>query len=479
MTTEQISMLVSRYLDATLEAGEDDRAMRDHISEAERESQIEGLSVGAEIAYEALTTNDHSKVRGIADDLLAESGMHLEPSSVQYRRLCRELLRAQIEVFEIEQERWGRPGRWASGLTGLWKPLSEPLGVTKARLEQPRAYPQDSPQEIPKETPTKLFSEVAAIYCQEHKRVPRYDKQVRVTFEKFLGIIGGDKPIGEICKADCRLYKQTLLKSVGDRRALGASTVNKRLRCIGHFWEWAQGQGFVPDEARSPVAGLTISARVEKKGKLERKPFTDADLKLILTHPTFIKQKTQRPERYWLVWILLATGARREEIAQLRMVDIQEEKVDSGETIHFFNITNEGKTQALKTAASKRRVPVHTGLVSLGFLEYVASMRRRKAERLFPGMRRTHNGYGDQAGQWFGIFIRSIGITDPGLVLHSLRHTVVTRLTAAGVPQEMREVLVGHATRGVHGQTYVHREGIPLALLKEHLEKLDFRGLLK
>lgn len=66
----------------------------------------------------------------------------------------------------------------------------------------------------------------------------------------------------------------------------------------------------------------------------------------------------------------------------------------------------------------------------------------------------------------------------PAKVIHSFRHTVVTRLTAAGAPQDMREVIVGHAAENVHGQTYVHREGIPLALLKEHLEKLAFPGLV-
>jgi integrase len=63
--------------------------------------------------------------------------------------------------------------------------------------------------------------------------------------------------------------------------------------------------------------------------------------------------------------------------------------------------------------------------------------------------------------------------------MHSFRHTVVTRLTAAGVPQDMREMLVGHASNTVHGQVYVHRDKMPLGMLKEHLEKLDFRPLLK
>ncbi len=40
-------------------------------------------------------------------------------------------------------------------------------------------------------------------------------------------------------------------------------------------------------------------------------------------------------------------------------------------------------------------------------------------------------------------------------------------------------MLVGHASHTVHGQVYVHRDKMPLGMLKEHLEKLDFRPMLK
>jgi hypothetical protein len=56
---------------------------------------------------------------------------------------------------------------------------------------------------------------------------------------------------------------------------------------------------------------------------------------------------------------------------------------------------------------------------------------------------------------------------------------VVTRLISLGVPEDIRKVLVGHADEDVHGSTYVHREQIPLKLLYEHLNKLDFSEALR
>lgn len=66
------------------------------------------------------------------------------------------------------------------------------------------------------------------------------------------------------------------------------------------------------------------------------------------------------------------------------------------------------------------------------------------------------------------------GLSDPALVLHSLRHGGISKLTGAGCPHNVCEMLAGHAASGVHGQVYVHRDSIPLSLLREGLEKLRY-----
>ena len=333
-----------------------------------------------------------------------------------------------------------------------------------------------------------------ALYFKEHSRQPRTDAQIKSGYQKFVQIMGGDKAIQEITKTHCRHYKEVLghlpravkmkdrkkstvelmqsLPPVGKYQTIGVSSVNKYLHNLSHLFDWARGQGFY--EGANPIEGLTINKRQAGKGK--RKPFTDEDLTRIFGHPDFKSQLAARhPERYWIVLILACSGGRREEIAQLEVADI---KTEDG--VPYFDITSEGETgKTVKTEASKRRVPIHSMLIFLGFLEYVESVRKATHSRLFPTLKKGLNGYGDAVGKWFGRHLTRIGITDSGKVIHSFRHTVVTRLTAAGVPQDMREVLVGHAADTVHGSTYVHREGIPLALLKTHLERLDFSGCLK
>lgn len=89
------------------------------------------------------------------------------------------------------------------------------------------------------------------------------------------------------------------------------------------------------------------------------------------------------------------------------------------------------------------------------------------------------NGFGDAVGKCFSRLVTSVGLTDPGLVLHSLRHGGITKLHAAGVPLNHVEVLAGHSSNTVHGQVYVHRDKLPLSLLREGLERLTYPDVVK
>jgi integrase len=72
-----------------------------------------------------------------------------------------------------------------------------------------------------------------------------------------------------------------------------------------------------------------------------------------------------------------------------------------------------------------------------------------------------------------------VGLTDPGLVLHSLRHGGITKLHGAGVQTNQVEMLAGHASNTVNGSVYTHRENIPLSLLREGLERLTYPDVVK
>ena len=120
-------------------------------------------------------------------------------------------------------------------------------------------------------------------------------------------------------------------------------------------------------------------------------------------------------------------------------LSLKEDDVKQVEAVWVFDIkTDEKRGQGLKNEASVRMVPVHSRLIELGLLQYVNQTRATGALRLFPRLKHGGNGFGDSVGKSFARHLKQVGIVDQGKVLHSLRHTVITRLHGRGVSTEHR-----------------------------------------
>lgn len=456
MTKDERELLVAHWLEGELEYAEDCRALAGRVSDARREDILEGLSIMEEQNSEALLSNDYRRVEKDADALLKSAGLAaMDHDSVEFTRLCRRLLVARDEYIKIEQERWN----------GIYT-----TGSTERHVRSIAAQAAAVVAGKPTQFEGLLFSEALAAFFKENARAKRTDAQVKAELDRFLEAIGGDRRVGSIVKADCRAYKENLLGV----RKLGLGTVIKHLSNLSVLFKWFEAQGFIPENS-NPVRGLAPNKKQAKRAAKERRPFTDEELVKVFGSSEYRKQRDKDPARYWLPLICLFSLCRREEAGQLAVSDIQEQ---SG--IHFLRINDDAKLgQSLKNEGSRRRVPVHSALVMLGFLQYVESIRRAGHTRLFPDLSRGANGYSDPVGKWFGRLLRGVGINDDAVVLHSTRHTGISRLTGAGVPQDIREILAGHAAAGVHGQVYVHRADLPLQLLQKNLEKLDYSAVVK
>jgi integrase len=262
------------------------------------------------------------------------------------------------------------------------------------------------------------------LYFSENARAKRTDGQVKAELERFIECLGGDRPVTAITKADCRTYKESILQT----RGLSLATCVKHLSSLSAIFKWAEAQGFIPDGS-NPVKGLAPNKKAAKKQAAQRRPFTDEELLKVFGSPQFVKQREEHPERYWLTLICLFQVCRREEAGQLNLSDIGE-----ADGIPFLNITDEGEGQGLKNEGSKRRLPIHSSLIKLGFLNYVEATRKAGHTRLFPQLKKGANGYSDAVGKFFSRLVTKAGLTDPALVLHSLRHGGITKLHAAGCP---------------------------------------------
>jgi integrase len=468
MNEAQREALVSEWLDAELEYAEDCRASAGRISGANREAQLEGLSIMQEEAAEDLTGNDYRRIEKTADQLLMAAGLPaLDHDSADFGRLCRRVLQAKYEYSRIESNRWN--GQVVSVQRPRVHNGSGGGGDTTSNMPGPSSAVTAAATK-PSQGAGPLFSEVVEGFLRDNPRAERSTRQLKSELQRFVTIIGGDRAVGTISKPDCLRYKESLQKQ--DERGLHLNTVSNRLTTLATIFKWCESQGHI-DENSNPAKGLRPSAKAVRKAKRTTKMFTDDQLMLIFGSSKFTSLRREHPAHYWVVLLCMFTACRPDEAAQLHVADILE---DDG--IPYIRITDEGEGQSVKTPDSKRRVPIHDSLVTLGFLKYVRHVKDAGHKRLFYQVSRGRNTYADAASKMFSRIVRKLGITDPALYLYSLRHGGLTKLFEAGCHPDMSRTLTGHSENDVHGKVYVHREKIRLIVLREGLNKLRYDAVV-
>jgi integrase len=149
-----------------------------------------------------------------------------------------------------------------------------------------------------------------------------------------------------------------------------------------------------------------------------------------------------------------------------------------------------------KNQNSVRRLPITRPLLDCGFVRYVELIRSLGGTHLFPHRKmETETARKDPskvASRRFAAYLDSLGMSDPALVFHSFRHTVVTALQDGGTSLADAMSICGHEAqtaaigsgrltarqaRSVHLKDYTHadlaRMGVqfPLKRLKSELER--------
>lgn len=170
----------------------------------------------------------------------------------------------------------------------------------------------------------------------------------------------------------------------------------------------------------------------------------------------------------------LLTGCRLEELAQLHVpTDLKQHT--SG--IWYLDLNERPDPdgvirKSLKKLSSWRVVPIHPLLVELGFVEFLQATARSDTGRPFsshwaPHGELTPEGaalradvkWSHKISKWGGLRLRELRAAgavaaDNATYFHSMRHTFITTLAKAGVPEALRAALTGHDNGGINGQIY-------------------------
>jgi len=262
------------------------------------------------------------------------------------------------------------------------------------------------------------------------------------------------------------------------RKPLTIETQNKYLQCLSGLYEFAINE--LDYEGKNPFKGRSNTKGAKTAGRDQRHPFSNQQLQRIFTSPLFTGCKSlatchkvghiipRESHKYWVPLIGLYSGMREQEILQLYLEDIY--RVDG---IWVFDLNTNHSDKRLKTLQSKRLVPIHTDLVSLGFLDFVNLQTSTNPQgRLFPDANMASDGtYSGNFSKWFSRYISNLGIKTTKTSFHSLRHNIKDGFRNAGISDELAENFVGRST-GTTGESY--GSGFSVKSFFEALHTLHF-----
>lgn len=268
-------------------------------------------------------------------------------------------------------------------------------------------------------------------------------------------------PLRELLKRDLKPY-----------RPVHANTINKTLNLLRAIVNHAEASGRCDamPAFRNPF-GNGLKLIVDERAEEKREPFTAADLRAIFSLGVY--RAGQRPKggageaAFWLPIIALLSGARLGELVQLRVSDLA---ADAETGVWHISIGTEGG-RSIKTASSRRKVPLHPALTELGLLAYRKSLLEGGSKVDGPLWPLLTPAAGSPWSKWFNRQLRlSAGIEDGSKVFHSFRHTFKRMARDAGVSEEVHDALTGHAGAGV-GRSY--GQGFGLKALAEAVGRIE------
>jgi len=254
---------------------------------------------------------------------------------------------------------------------------------------------------------------------------------------------------------------------------LSQKTVEAYSLALNARWGEAQMDGMIPETLASPFSNRKFSRKAT--GPKLAKGFSPKELTAYFSMPPFSTH--ERPKRgkgeaiYWIPLLMLYTGARPEEAAQLLTHDIFQHEDDGRWVIRF---TDEGfhpakGKQSLKTEGQEsghRTLPVPKALLDLGLLDYRQYLEDRGEVAMFPLLRRKGKRSGIYAsfGEWMCDYIYDHGVLERGggrQPVREFRHTWTSAARASKIPREAMEYIQGHrppdggSSHEVYGERHV------------------------
>ena len=227
-------------------------------------------------------------------------------------------------------------------------------------------------------------------------------------------------------------------------------TVQREMSGVRSFWLYLRQRGEVATDAPDPFEGLRFKVRQKDTVRAKRQGFDPKEVAALYS----AARKRSDDELADLIALAAYTGARREELCALKVGNVSRGWI---------------KVEDAKSEAGTRDVPIHPNIVG----RLASLIGRRKIGFVFAGLDTNKYGKrGDGVGKRFARLKTAMGHGETK-TLHSIRHTVVHLLEAAGVSENLTADIVGHKKTSMSYGLYSGR-GATRKLLGAAIEKVCY-----
>lgn len=232
------------------------------------------------------------------------------------------------------------------------------------------------------------------------------------------------------------------------------STVNNLLATLSTVLKWAEANDLIKK-------AYTAKLKLTKNTTSKREGFTESRVAKAMSHANGL------PATSWQRWglsLLAITGARVGEIAQLTKADIKQ--VDG---CWCIDINEDGPGKSLKNRYSTRLVPLTDGALGFNLTAFLEAVKA--------GALPSDNGINAMnASRGLGALLKEALGEDreQNQTLHSLRHSMASRLQSKGTPVIYTQAILGHASGSISYDTYGN--SVPVKALAEVLREVYKTG---
>lgn len=323
---------------------------------------------------------------------------------------------------------------------------------------------------IPSRRRGKRLSDAVDAYVKEHQNgwTIKTAKEFGSIYDKIIKGLS-DPWLQDIDRPALVEYRDKL--SQEDKHV---KTVNKYLQILSTVLRHASRLKWITG---NPAEGLGL--KDTRREDEIRQAFTLPEINQIFLALQTGKEKfygSNHHERYWLPLLGMYTGARVNELAQLSIADILEDK---GTPAIIITAAGDDDGKRLKNESSRRTLPLHKDLLTLGFLVYVKHIKEKGHDRLFPSLLLGPNGYSHYFVRHFsgskGWLRSAIPTLPEALSFHCFRHTVATMLKNVEEPESLIEEILGHK----HSSLALGRYGKPydMDIKKRAINKIQYNSI--